>query len=75
VRLDALVTGHGARTAGGTALFRLYEVDDALRWQARLARGRVWSRVFPYSATWLRLGLPGDAAGWAHLAAALEAAA
>jgi len=74
-RLDALVTGHGAHTAGGTALFRLYEVDDALRWQARLARGRVWSRVFPYSATWLRLGLPGDAAGWAHLAAALEAAA
>jgi cobalamin biosynthesis protein CobC len=57
-RLDALMIRRGASVVGGTTLFRLYEVDDALRWQDRLAEGHVWSRVFPYSGTWLRLGLP-----------------
>lgn len=69
-RLDALMAGRGARLAGGTTLFRLYEVTDAADWQARLARGRVWSRVFPYSRTWLRLGLPAPGR-WAQLEAAL----
>jgi cobalamin biosynthetic protein CobC len=69
-RLDALMAGRGARLVGGTALFRLYDVADAADWQARLARGRVWSRVFPYSRTWLRLGLPAPGR-WAQLEAAL----
>lgn len=60
----------GAEVAGGTALFRLYKVDDAAAWQARLAKGRIWSRVFPYEPSWLRLGLPSDA-GWAKLEAVL----
>ena len=58
LRLDTMMTARGAQLVGGTTLFRLYEVDDAARWQDRLARGHVWSRVFPYSGTWLRLGLP-----------------
>ena len=56
---------------GGTALFRLYEVDDAKRWQEKLAQGRVWSRIFPYAPTWLRLGLPPQDR-WDQLEAALK---
>lgn len=69
-RLDGLMAGRGAQIVGGTSLFRLYEVDDAARWQDRLARGHVWSRIFPYSKTWLRLGLPAPDR-WNQLEAAL----
>lgn len=69
-RLDALMTGKGAAVLGGTTLFRLYEVDDAAAWQERLARGHVWSRIFPYSRRWLRLGLP-HPDRWAQIEAAL----
>lgn len=57
-RLDALMAARGAAPAGGTPLFRLHAVDDARAWATRLAQRRVLARVFPYSATWLRLGLP-----------------
>ena len=57
-RMDAAMTSAGASVVGGTALFRLFEVDDALNWQNRFARHCIWSRVFPYSRTWIRLGLP-----------------
>lgn len=70
-RLDALAAGAGWRLAGGTGLFRLYDTPDAAAARDRLAAARIWSRVFPYSDTWLRLGLPGPAAEWARLAAAL----
>lgn len=69
-RMDGTMMYHGAKLIGGTTLFRLYEVDDAAVWQDKLARGHVWSRVFPYSKTWLRLGLP-PAGTWAQLEAAL----
>jgi len=69
-RLDALMIRAGARVEGGTSLFRLYDVDDAKAWQARLARNHIWSRVFPYSKTWLRLGLPAPEQ-WSRLEAAL----
>ncbi|HVG49050.1 MAG TPA: aminotransferase class I/II-fold pyridoxal phosphate-dependent enzyme [Rubellimicrobium sp.] len=69
-RLDALLAAKGASVAGGTPLFRLYEVDDASAWHDRLARAHVLSRLFPYSNTWLRLGLP-PPSRWAHLEAAL----
>ncbi|UWR03860.1 threonine-phosphate decarboxylase CobD [Ruegeria conchae] len=69
-RLDQLVTAQSARLIGGTSLFRLYDVDDATAWQDRLARAHIWSRIFPYSRTYLRLGLP-PADGWARLEAAL----
>jgi cobalamin biosynthesis protein CobC len=70
VRLDRLMAGRGAVVQGGTPLFRLYRVDDAARWHDRLARARIWSRVFPYSGTWLRLGLPHPDA-WPRLEAAI----
>ena len=57
-RLDDLMLAKGAMIQGGTNLFRLYRVDDAATWQYRLAQRYIWSRIFPYSTTWLRLGLP-----------------
>ncbi len=69
-RLDQLVTAKGARLIGGTSLFRLFDVDDAATWQDRLAQAHIWSRIFPYSKTYLRLGLP-PAEGWTRLEAAL----
>lgn len=69
-RLDALMRGAGAGVVGGTPLFRLYDVQSAALWQDRLARHRIWTRIFPYSDRWLRLGLP-PAEGWARLEAAL----
>ena len=69
-RLDQLLGNAGAETAGGTDLFRLYHVDNAKRWQDRLARHYIWSRIFPYSDTFLRLGLP-TGRGWDQLSQAL----
>lgn len=69
-RLDAMMTDAGAGLIGGTTLFRLYRVAEATGWQDRLARQHIWSRVFPYDPTWLRLGLP-SADGWSRLAEAL----
>ena len=66
-RLDQLI---GVEVVGGTDLFRLYDVGDAAAWQDRLARGHIWSRVFPYSDRWLRLGLPAPDQ-WDQLEAAL----
>ena len=69
-RLDQLMAHTGAQCIGGTTLFRLYDVADAAAFQHRLAQHRVWSRIFPYSQTWLRLGLPA-ADRWTQLEAAL----
>ncbi|SFE79512.1 L-threonine O-3-phosphate decarboxylase [Sulfitobacter brevis] len=69
-RLDEMMLAKGADLLGGTSLFRLYEVEDAVLWQARLAEHHIWTRVFPYNPRWLRLGLPA-ADGWARLSAAL----
>ncbi|GAA0310050.1 threonine-phosphate decarboxylase CobD [Rhodovulum strictum] len=69
---DALAAQAGWGRAGGTALFRLYDTPDAGAAQARLARAHIWSRIFPWSGRWLRLGLPGSPAEWDRLAAALR---
>jgi cobalamin biosynthetic protein CobC len=69
-RLDQMMTARGARLAGGTTLFRLYETDDAAAWQDRLAASHIWSRIFPYSDRFLRLGLPAPDQ-WERLEAAL----
>ncbi len=70
-RLDALVDQTGWHQAGGTALFRLYETRNCEAAQERLARHHIWSRIFPWSRGWLRLGLPGDESEWERLASAL----
>lgn len=70
-RLDALAAAAGWRLVGGTPLFRTYATPDAAAAQDRLARARIWSRIFPWSPTWIRLGLPGTEGDWARVAAAL----
>ncbi|MEM8578575.1 MAG: threonine-phosphate decarboxylase [Pseudomonadota bacterium] len=68
-RLDALMAEKGATCLGGTTLFRLYRVPSAAEMQTRLARAHIWTRTFPYSGDWIRLGLP-PADGWDRIAAA-----
>lgn len=70
-KMDDLARGAGWRVVGGCDLFRLYDTPDATAVQIRLARAHIWSRIFPYSATWLRLGPAGAADEWERLAAAL----
>ncbi len=70
-RMDGLACGAGWNVVGGCDLFRLYETPGAIAAQTRLARAHIWSRIFPYSDTWLRLGPAGNAEEWDRLAAAL----
>ncbi|MFP4328510.1 MAG: threonine-phosphate decarboxylase CobD [Paracoccaceae bacterium] len=72
-RMDGLAELQGWELVGGTSLFRTYSVPDAAAAQAHLARHRIWTRIFPYSARWLRLGLPGPEDDWQRLACALAA--
>jgi len=69
-RLDRLMQGAGAEVTGGTALFRLYRVDNARHWQDRLASHRILGRIFPYADDLIRLGLPAPH-GWAQIERAL----
>ena len=69
-RLDRIMQVHGATPIGGTSLFRLYSVTDAKALQDHLASRHIWTRIFPYSDNWIRLGLPAPD-GWARLEAAL----
>lgn len=71
-RLDALAKP-GWTLIGGTPLFRLYETRDGIAAQEKLAREKIWSRIFSDKPGWLRLGLPGDETEWARLASALSA--
>jgi len=72
-RLDQMVAkARGWELVGGTALFRSYRTPDAKAAQTALAQAHIWTRRFPYSDHWLRLGLPGSAAEWAQLEAALH---
>ncbi|QFU10110.1 Histidinol-phosphate aminotransferase [Rhodobacteraceae bacterium THAF1] len=70
-RLDAMAALAGWRLVGGCDLFRTYDTGDAVAAQKRLARHHIWSRIFPYSDTWLRLGLTDGDTNWARLEAAL----
>lgn len=63
----------GLSVFGGTPLFVLAGTRDAARLHEALARQRIWTRVFDYAPTWIRIGLPG-AAKLARLEAALESA-
>ena len=70
-RLDDLASVHGLRLVGGTPLFRTYNAEDAFKVQAALAKKHMWTRVFPYSQTWIRFGLPGTESDWTRLQNAL----
>jgi cobalamin biosynthetic protein CobC len=74
-RMDALARRAGFAIVGGSLYFRLYDHADAAAWHARLGRRGILTRAFAERSHWLRLGLPGDAAGWDRLEAALGAEA
>ncbi len=69
-RLDQLMAPHSQSVLGTTPLFRTYQVQSAAALQDRLARHHIWSRVFPYDPTWIRLGLPAPE-HWDRVRAAL----
>lgn len=69
-RLDGIMARTGATVTGGTSLFRLYTIENAKELQSHLAHHKIWSRIFPYSDRWIRLGLPGPD-GWSRLEAAV----
>lgn len=73
LNLDRLAARAGWVPVGGTHLFRLYDVATAQTAQDRLARAHIWTRRFPYSARWLRLGIPGNREEFDRLQAALRA--
>jgi cobalamin biosynthetic protein CobC len=73
LRLDGMAKTARCNLVGGTPLFRLYDVGDAAAVQERLARARIWSRIFTDRRNWLRLGLPGDETEWTRLGEALSA--
>lgn len=70
-QMDALATAASWQLVGGCELFRTYDTPNAESAQERLAKAQIWTRIFPYSNRWLRLGLPGSPAEWARLAAAM----
>ena len=71
-RLDGITARAGWELVGGTPLFRTFAAHDAIAAQERLAAARIWTRAFPYSRRWLRLGLPGAEADWRRLEDALR---
>tara|TARA_B110000003_G_scaffold253373_1_gene268608 strand:- start:9187 stop:10137 length:951 start_codon:yes stop_codon:yes gene_type:complete len=73
INLDKLMSNHDMKPLGGTDLFRLYQVKNAHQIQTKLAKSFIWTRVFPYSENWIRLGIPGNKLDWLRLAKALEA--
>ena len=70
--LDRLAARAGWQPLGGTHLFRLYDTPDARAAQDALARAHVWTRRFPYSDRWLRLGIPGSRDEFARVRDALN---
>ncbi|MBB4618192.1 aminotransferase class I/II-fold pyridoxal phosphate-dependent enzyme [Sphingomonas abaci] len=70
-RLDTLLRRHGLAPIGDCPLFRLIESDRAPAMFERLARAGILTRPFAEDARRLRFGLPGQAAAWDRLAAAL----
>lgn len=71
-RLDQVAITAGFTPIGGTDLFRLYDTPNAAAAQRQLAKAKILGRVFPYSKTWLRLGLPGEDTAFVRLQAALQ---
>lgn len=69
-RLDDLMQRAGAQVEGGTTLFRLYGVENAATWQEQLAKHHILTRIFPYSGSYIRLGLPAPDQ-WNRMEAAL----
>ncbi len=71
VQLDGYAASFGWTAVGGTELFRLYKTPSAALAQSHLAQHHIWSRVFPWSKSLIRLGLPGTVQEWTRLREAM----
>lgn len=58
--LTLLLSEQGLSVFGGTPLFALAATRNAAALHEALARRRIWTRVFDYAPTWMRIGLPGS---------------
>ena len=59
-KLDILANQLNWRLIGGTYLYRLYETENSVEIQKKLAQKKIWSRIFSYSNNWIRLGIPSE---------------
>jgi cobalamin biosynthetic protein CobC len=71
--LRGVLAQSGLTPLGGTDLFQLAQTRDAKALQAHLCRQHILTRVFPYSQTWIRVGLPANTHALARLRDALGA--
>jgi len=71
VHMDEMALKKGWELVGGCELFRLYDTPSAAQAQKHLASSHIWSRIFPWSETLIRLGLPA-VSEWERVAAAME---
>ena len=69
--LDQMLSRHGLIVQGACPLFRLVETPDAPALFERLAAAGILVRPFDYAPSWLRFGLPADAAALDRLDRAL----
>ncbi|TVR99548.1 MAG: threonine-phosphate decarboxylase [Rhodospirillales bacterium] len=72
-RLDAVLAAAGLAIVGGTSLFRLVDDPDAPALYGHLAGRGILTRPLEHPSSWLRIGLPGNDAGFARLEDALSA--
>jgi cobalamin biosynthetic protein CobC len=71
-RLDGMLTDARCAVLGGTLLFRLVRHNAAAGLAERLAHAGILVRRFTDQPHWLRFGIPGDAAAWLRLDAAMR---
>ncbi|MDD0844261.1 threonine-phosphate decarboxylase CobD [Pseudomonas sp. Gutcm_11s] len=71
LRLALLLSAYGLAPAGGTALFQLAPHQQAVGLHGYFARRGILLRLFAETRC-LRIGLPGDEAGWQRLEQALQ---
>jgi len=72
--LTLMLSEEGLTVFGGTPLFALAATRNAAGLHDALARRRIWTRVFDYAPTWMRIGLPGSAENRERLRQALAEA-
>jgi len=70
-RLDAILAAGGLDIVGGTALFRLARTPRAADLFDHLGRAGIFVRRFAEQDSWLRFGLPANAAQWRRLQGAM----
>ena len=71
-RLSNLIAESNLQSAGATKLFHLIKLDNAADAQKKFAEEMIWTRIFSYSKSWLRIGLPGSEDEWSRLRACLK---